>query len=554
MQKQGVKPDKFTFVSVLKACASLFALEEGRYIHAQVLSSGCDLDIYVWNGLVDMYGKCGSIYDACIVFNTMPEHDVVSWNSMIAAYEKCGYGEKALECFQQMHREQIEPDAITFLGGLNACSSLLAIDEGKKIHQNVIEHGFESDIFIASSLIDMYARCGAVEDGWRVFSDAEQRDVVLWNSMIMGYLKCANWNKAWALFQQMQEEGVKPNSATFVGILNGCAEVAALEEGRRLHAQTIQGNWASDAYVGTCLVDMYIKCGCVQDARRVFSNMPVRSVVSWNVMIHGYLQCGQGERVLQLFQQMQQEKVNLDSITFLGIVNACASVAALEEGWSVHASIIRARLEMDIFMENCLVHMYAKCGSIEDSCRVFRNMSKWDGISWNAMLEGYAMHGLGNEALLLFEEMCWKDIRMDDCTFLSLLSALSHSGLVDEGGYCFESMSPIYGVQATVKHYCCMVDLYGRLGLLDEAEDIIKTMRHQPDACVWMVLLNACRIHNNVQVGERAAMHVFESDPENESGYVLLSNIYAAAGNWDSTHQARTKRGEHKQQACTLMS
>jgi pentatricopeptide repeat protein len=383
-----------------------------------------------------------------------------------------------------------------------------------------------------------------MEDAWGVFNKMPSRDVVSWTAMIFGHVKYGQGLKALELFRQMQQEGVQPNTVTFMGVLNACASLVALEEGRCAHEQIIQSGCESDVSVGSSLIDMYAKCGSMDDACRVFDKMVSRDVVSWTVMMLGHVKCGQGQKALGLFRQMQQEGVLPNAVTFMVVLNACASVVALEEGRRVHEQIIQSSCESDVFVGNSLIDMYAKCGSMEDAWRVFNTMPSRDVVSWNAMLGGFALHGHGEEALAHFERMCEEGIEVDNVTFVCLLSACSHAGLLYEGLRTFGSMSTVHKISAKLEHYTCMVDLLGRAGHLHEAEDMIKMMPCKPDVAVWMALLGACRIHGNMEMGERIAKHILEVDPGNAAGYVLLSNIYAAAGKWDLSEKVQSQRKE----------
>jgi pentatricopeptide repeat protein len=405
----------------------------------------------------------------------------------------------------------MEPNPVTFLGVLNACASVMALEEGRSVHEQIIRSGCESDVFVGSSLVDMYAKCGSIKDAQRVFDEMPTRNVVSWTAMILGYVKCGQGHKALELFQQMQmEEGIKPNPVTFVGVLNGCAIMGALEEGRHIHKQIAQRGLESELFVSSSLVDMYAKCGSIEDARRVFNRMPKRNVVSWSTMIQGYVNCGQGQEALKLYQQMLSEGIEPNAITFVGVLNACASAVALDKGRLLHEQIVLSGFESDLCVSNSLVDMYAKCGSVEDAERVFNNMHAWDVVSWNAMLRGYAMHGCGKEAIGHFEWMCKEGIEIDQITFVHLLSACSHAGLVDEGVCYFESMGLVYSISATVAHNACIVDLLGRAGCLDEAEDLIKIMSCEPDATLWKALLSACRLHCDMEMGERVAQKLVD--------------------------------------------
>jgi pentatricopeptide repeat protein len=367
-----------------------------------------------------------------------------------------------------------------------------------------------------------------------------------------GTCEIGQGQKALELFRQMQQEGVQPGPVTFVGVLNACASVVALGKGRQVHVQIIENGCESDVFVGNSLVDMYAKCGSMENACRVFDKMHTWDLVTWNAMIFGHVKCGQGQKALELFQIMQQEGVQSDPVTFVGVLNACASVVALGNGRWAHERIIENGCESDVFVGNSLVDMYAKCGSMEDACKVFNKMSSRDVISWNAILAGFAMHLHGNKALEHFEQICEEGVEPNDVTFVCILSASSHAGLVDEGIQFYYFMTQNCMISAKLKHYACMVDLLGCAGHLQEAENVIKTMPCKPNADVWRSLLGACRIHGNAEMGERAAQQVLELDPENVVGYVLLSDIYTAAGNWDLSVNVQQQKGKRCEETARL--
>ncbi len=570
MQQEGVHPDGVTYVGVLNACASIMALEEGRCAHEQIIQSGYELDPFVGNSLVDMYVKCGSMEDAWSVFNKMPSRDAVTWTAMILGHVNCGQGQKALDIFQQMKeegvqpdavwtvvcwnamifghvkrgeghkalelfqkmlQEGVQPDAVTYVGVLNACASIMALEEGRRAHEHIIQSGCESNSFVGSSLIDMYAKCGSMEEASRVFNKLPSRAVVCWTAMIFGHVKRGEGHKALELFQKMQQEGVQPDTVTYVGVLNACASIIALEEGRHAHEQIIQSGCESNAFVGSSLIDMYAKCGSMEEASRVFNKLPSQAVVCWTAMIFGHMKHGEGHKALELFQKMLQEGVQPDAVTYVGVLNACASITALEEGRRAHEHIIQSGCEANVFVGSSLVDMYAKCGSMEDACRVFNSMPSHDVFSWNALLGGFAMHGQGKEALVHFEQMCEEGVHPGDVTFVCLLSACSHAGFVDEGLHFYSLMTTVYRIPAKLEHCTCMVNLLGRAGHLQEAENIIQGMPCKPDAAVWIALLGACRIHGNLEMGERVAKRVLELEPKNAAGYVWLSNLCAPTGN-----------------------
>ncbi|KAJ7562637.1 hypothetical protein O6H91_03G078200 [Diphasiastrum complanatum] len=530
MQRTGIAPDKVSFVVVIKACGRIAALEEGKEIHSHIIKSGFESDVVVGSSLVGMYAKCGCLEDACAVFNKMNERDAVSWNVMITGYAQQGFGKKALALYEQMKQEGVQPDIITYVVLLNACGRIAALEQGERLHSYIIRSGFESAVIVGSALVDMYAKCGHIGLARQVFNKMQEPNVLSWNAMIAGYAEHGLGKEALALYEQMIQQGAQANDVTFVVLLKACASIVALEQGQQLHSHINESGFGLDVIVSSALIDMYAKCGSIEHACQVFDNMSERDVVSWSVMIGGYAQQGLGKEALGLYEQMKQLDVQPDNVLYVVLLNACASIAALDQGKQLHSDIIRSGFELGGIVDNALIDMYAKCGCIEDAREVFVKMNERDVVSWTAMISGYAEEGLGKEALTLWEQMQREGMKPNEVTYASILSACSHSGLVDEGRHLFDSMFKNHGVTPTVDHYACMVDLLGRAGCLTDAENFINKMPIQPDAVVWMALLGAARNCGHVEIGRRAFDCVVKLEPENASAYVLLSNIYAAAG------------------------
>ncbi|KAJ7540196.1 hypothetical protein O6H91_10G005000 [Diphasiastrum complanatum] len=544
MKQEGVQPNNVTFVLLLKACASLAALEQGKQLHFEIIKRGFQSDVVVGSTLVDMYAKCGFTEYARELFNNMSERDVVSWNVMIAGYAQNGLGKKALALYEQMKQEVVQPNSVTFILLLKACASLAALEQGKQLHSEIIKRGFQSDVVVGKTLVDMYAKCGCTEEARELFDNMSDRDVVSWNVMIAGYAHNELGKEALSLYEQMKQEGAQPDKVTFVLLLKACASLAALEHGKQLQSEIIKRGYQSDVVVGSTLVDMYAKCGCTEYARELFDNMSERDVVSWTAMIAGYAQNGLGKEALALYVQMKQESVQPDNVTFVLLIKACASLAALEQGKQLHTEIIKRGFQSDVVVGNTLVDMYAKCGCTEDARELFDNMSERDVVSWTAMIAGYAQNGLAQEALALFEQMQREGTKPNEVTYTSVLSACAHSGLVDQGRYVFDSMCKNHGVTPTREHYACMVDLLGRAGCLVDAELFINKMPIQPNNVVWMTLLGAARNHGHVEIGRRAFDCVVKLEPKNATPYVLLANIYVAAGRKDELAKIRNEMKE----------
>jgi pentatricopeptide repeat protein len=302
------------------------------------------------------------------------------------------------------------------------------------------------------------------------------RDVVAWNAMIMGYGKCGQGLKALDLYKQMLLGGVEPDPVTFMEVLNACASVGALEEGRLVHEQIVLCGHESDDVVSSSLIIMYAKCGSLEDSWKVFDSIPRKTVVGWNAMITGFVKRGEGQQALLLYKRMYREGVEPNAFTYVGLLNACASVGALEEGEGFDKQIVDKGYDSDIFVACSLIDMYAKCGNVEGAQGVFNKIAKRNLAVWNAMLGGHAMHGQAWEALQLVERMSQERVVMDGITFVSILSACSHGGLVDEGLHIFKSMNDVYKVIPRAEHYACVIDLLGRAGRLHEAEHLLETI------------------------------------------------------------------------------
>ncbi|XP_057861164.1 putative pentatricopeptide repeat-containing protein At3g13770, mitochondrial [Cryptomeria japonica] len=574
MQRRGMKPHKFIIPLVLKACARLAALQEGKDIHDYVKRVGLESDGFIANSLLAMYAKCGCLNKAREVFDKMSERGVVSWNAMIAGYLQSGDCEEALHLFNQMKMSGINPNCVTWtsmISGyaqngywnevleffrkmqkanvepisntlnsiLSACAYFRSLDKGKDVHSYAVKTGFESDVYVRSALIDMYARCGCLEVASQLFNKMPERNVITWTTLIAGYVQHGFANEALKLFSQMNMAGVKPNSVTIATVLPSCAYLTALQQGKEIHAYIIKFGFTPHVIVESALVDMYAKCKNIELARNIFDRMTLKNVVSWNSMIAGYTHNEHTVEALNLFRLMHLTDVQPTAVTIATILPACGHLATLQQGKEIHTYILRNGFESVNFVGNALIDMYLKCGNIELANQLFSKISQKNQVSWTTMIAGYSMHGLGKEALALFKQMQEADMKPDQITFVAVLSACSRAGLVDEGWQYFESVQQVYGIKPTIEIYGCMVDLLGRVGQLNEACKFIEDMPLQPTVGVWGSLLGACRIHCNIELGEYAAKRIFELETEDSGFYILLSNIYANSGRWDDVVKIR---------------
>eukprot|EP01018_Ginkgo_biloba_P025036 Gb_28343 [translate_table: standard] len=554
MNQPGTYADSHTYCDLLQGCINLTSLGMGLRVHAHMIEVGFEADMFLTTKLLIMYSKFGCLIDSRQLFDKIPEPNSFSFNAMIAGYAQYNDGESALTLFYQMQRAGVKIDQYTLSSILRVCAGLVALEHGKQVHARIVKSGFVLEIVLETALVDMYAKCGSIEDASLVFDEMSLRDVVSWNAMIAGCTHHGHMEKALRLFCKMQQAGVKVNPFTYASMLTACACLAVLEQGKQVHAHIIIRGFEPQGVLGTALVDMYAKCGCLTKAFKIFHEMSQRDLVLFNAMIAGCAQQGYGEEALILFHQMQRKRMRPNQITFASALSACSSIAALQQGKQVHAHIIKNGFELDVVLGNAFVDMYAKCGMIESAHQVFNKMFKKNVVSWTAMIAGYGNHGNGNEAVCLFEEMQRVGTKPNHITFLAVLSACSHAGLVDKGWQIFDSMRRDHHITPSSKHYACFVDLLGRAGHLDEAQEFIHEIQIEPDASILGALLGACRISSDMELGKRTAERLIELTPENPGNYVFLSNIYAADGRWEDVEKVRKMmkdKGVKKEPGCS---
>ncbi|OVA10360.1 Pentatricopeptide repeat [Macleaya cordata] len=480
----------------------------------------------------------------------------------------------------------IEPNSYTLPFLLKSCAQFSGTQEGKQIHTHVLKMGLESDPFIHTSLINMYARNGELvdarlvfdksslrdavsftalitgyasggylDDARRLFDEIPVRDVVSWNAIIAAYVQSGRFEEALVFFQEMLKAKAEPSESTMISVLSACAHSGSLDLGNWVMSWVEDRGLESNLRLVNALINMYSKCGDLEKAQLLFDGIRKKDCISWNVMIGGYTHMGHYREALDLFQQMQQSNEEPNEVTFLSILPACTYLGALEIGIWVHAYLDRNfSNSSNTSLYTSLIDMYAKCGNIESAKQVFDSINPKSLASWNAIISGLAMHGHFDSSLVFFSKMIDEGMEPNDITFIAVLSACSHGGLVELGHQYFNSMVEDYKISPKLQHYGCMIDLLGRAGLFAEAEALIKNMEMKPDAAIWSSLLGACKVHGNVELAEVVSNHLFELEPENPGGYVLLSNVYAAAGKWDDVARIRTKindRGMKKVPGCS---
>lgn len=618
LEEDPVLLNSHSFPPVLKACARITAVSEGTQIHGLATKCGAVTNPYVQNSLVRMYFGFGRCRDGQLLFDKMPERSVVAWNCVIGGYAELGLWEKVKSLFRMMVTESHSvPSSVTLVRAITACARSGDVELGKWVHQYIMENEVPLCLNLSNALMNMYAKFGEMGEARRVFDQMPERDVVswttllsghasvghlrparelfdkmpdrnvvAWNAMIAGYVLNGCFKEAILLCREMLALNVKIDKATVISVLSACARSGHILAGKVIHGYIYKAGIEMTVDLLHSILGLYSRCGKMdlaellfnkmdvkneisstlmmvgyvnhgetKAALEIFNQMPHKDLAAWNALISALVQCNYFSEALDIFEQMQRVMVSPNCLTLVSMLSACARVGALELGKWIHAYIERKDIDMDAYLSSSLIDMYAKCGCIKLSLEVFNRMPTKDLLSWSAMIIGLAMHGHSKSAIELFRQMEDYGLQPDAVTFVGVLSASSHAGLVEEGQHYFDMMTEKYGITPTTEHYSCMIDLFGRRGLLKEAKEFIDKINISSSGeTIWRTLLGACKLHGNVELAEYATSHLIEVDPNNSGAYVLLSNIYANAHKWDNVGKVRNmmkKKGIEKIPGCS---
>ncbi|PNY13148.1 pentatricopeptide repeat-containing protein at4g33170-like protein [Trifolium pratense] len=540
MIKSRVPCDSLTFIVTLSVISSLNHLELGKQIHGAVVRFGWDQFVSVGNSVINMYVKAGSVYYARRMFGQMKEVDLISWNTVISGCAQSGLEECSLRLFIDLLRSGLLPDQYTYASVLRACSSLeKSYYLGRQVHTCALKSGIVLDSFVSTALIDVYSRSGKMEEAKLLFHNQDGFDLASWNAMMHGHMVSDNYCEALRLFGLMHESGEKADQITLANAAKAAGCLVRLQHGKQIHAVVLKERFDLDLFVISGILDMYLKCGEMESAHKVFNGIPSPDDVAWTTMISGCVENGEEEHALLKYHQMRLAGVQPDEYTFATLVKACSLLTTLEQGRQIHANVMKLNCAFDPFVMTSLVDMYAKCGNIEDAYGLFRRMNTRNIVLWNAMIVGLAQHGNAEEALNFFNEMKSRGVTPDRVTFIGVLSACSHSGLICDAYENFDSMQKNYGIEPEIEHYSCLVDALSRAGRIQEAEKVVSSMPFEASATMYRTLLNACRVQGDKETGKRLAEKLFTLEPSDSAAYVLLSNIYAAANQWENAVSAR---------------
>lgn len=559
--------------------------------------------------MISGFVRNGRLNDARRVFDTMPDKGCVSYTNMIMGFAQNDCWIEAIQVFKDMRNAGVIPNEVTLGSVISSCMHLGGICECRMLHGLVIKLMIDAFVIISTNLLHMYCTCSSLGEARILFDEMKERNIVSWNVMLNGYAKAGfvklarelferiptkdvvSWgtmidgyaqlewfSEALIMYRAMLRDGVAPNDVMIVDLISACGRSMAIAEGLQMHNTAVKSGFDCYDFIQATIIHFYAACGsinlaCLQfelgikghiaswnalisgfirngmleKARELFNDMPERDVFSWSALISGYTQNEQPNMSLLLFHAMVDAGVKPNQITMVSVFSAIASLGTLKEGRWAHDYVLQNSIPLNDNLSAAIIDMYAKCGSINTALEVFyRIQDQVVTISpWNAIICGLAMHGHGNLSLKIYSDLENRNIKPNSITFIGVLSACCHAGLVDLGESYFKSMKSVYNIEPGLKHYGCMVDLLGRAGRLEEAEKMIWSMPMEADVVIWGTLLAASRTYGNVEVGERAAKSLAGLEPSHGPSRVLLSNIYADAGRWEDAFSVRKAMQSH---------
>ncbi|XP_031254049.1 pentatricopeptide repeat-containing protein At5g39680 [Pistacia vera] len=530
-------------IKLLKVSADTKNLKLGKMIHAHltILSeSPQNENIAQTNSLINFYAKCDQIPVARQLFDNMHHRNVVSYSSLMSGYLHYGFSLENLKLFKSMVSvENMRPNEYIFATVLFSCSRSSKVEEGKQCHGYVMKSGLAFHQYVRSALIDLYAKCQDMGMAMQVFNALPGYDVFSYNSILNGLLEHGYMREGVEVLSRMVNECVNWDTTTYVNAFGICACLKDLKLGLQVHGQMLKNDVQIDAFISSAMINMYGKCEKISNARKVFDGLKTRNVVLWTSMLASFFQNGYYEEALNFYNEMEEEGIQPNELTFAVLLNSAAGLSTVRYGDVLHALVEKSGFKENVIVGNALITMYEKGGIIEAAFKVFSNMIYRDTITWNAMICGYSHHGLGREALIVFQEMLAAEECPNHVTFVGVLSACGHLGLVQEGFYYLNQVMNKFEIKPGLEHYTCIVGLLSKAGLLDEAENFMRCTLVKWDVVAWRTLLNASHVHQNYGFARRIAEFILKMDHDDVGTYTLLSNIYAKKKRWDGVSKIR---------------
>ncbi|XP_062016651.1 pentatricopeptide repeat-containing protein At5g46460, mitochondrial [Rosa rugosa] len=504
-------------------------LDEAIVVFNKIPFPGVD----TYTKLITGFSRRHRLDDALKLFYEMPERDVVSWNAMIKGCLDCGDLSKAKELFDGMPEKSV----VSWTTMMNGHLQVGEVEMAECLFRKMPAR----DVAAWNSMIHGYFSYGRVGDAKKLFEVMPGKNAISWTSMIAGLDQNGRSEEALVVFGEMVASGVQPTLTTFGSVVTACANLGSLDLGVLVHGQIVKLGYCFDEFLAASLITLYANCKQIENSHKVFKESGHKNVVVWTALLTGCGSNSKHEDASMVFRDMMISGVIPNQSSFTSALNSCFGLEDLHRGKEIHAATVKLGFETDAFVGNSLIVLYAKCGSINDGVAIFKRIGEKNIVSWNSTVIGCAQHGCGKWALALFNQMLRAGVDPDEITFTGLLSACSHSGMLQKARGFFKFLSQTKCIEVKIEHYTCMVDVLGRFGELEEAEEMIRNMPVQETKMAWLTLLGACRMHSNLDVAERAAKSIFDIEPNCSAAYILLSNIYASANRWSDVSRIRER-------------
>lgn len=488
---------KQTIVDQLKTCSSLNNLGS---VFASLIKTNANQDCFLVNQFITACSNFLRLDYAILAFTHIQNPNVFVYNAMIKGFVHCFNPTQALECYINMLRANVMPTSYTFSSLIKACASFSALGFGEAVHCHIWRNGFNSHVFVQTALIDLYSNLGQFCRSRSVFDEMPERDVFAWTTIVSAHIRAGDLSSARRFFEEMPER----NTATW-----------------------------------NTMIDGYARMGNFDSAELLFDQMPGKDIISWTTMVSCYSQHQKFREALAVFNEMMSKGIHPDEVTLATIISACAHLGALDLGKEIHLYILQNGFDLDVYIGSALIDMYAKCGNLDRSLSVFFKLQEKNLFCWNSVIDGLAVHGYANEALKMFRRMEREKIKPNGITFISVLSACTHAGLVNEGHRMFLSMTDDYSIPPEVGHYGCMVDLLSKAGLLKDALKLIRSMKVKPNSIIWGALFGGCKLHRNLEIAQVAVNELLILEPNNSGHHNLLVNMYAEVNRWGEVAKMR---------------
>ncbi|KAG8378799.1 hypothetical protein BUALT_Bualt07G0022500 [Buddleja alternifolia] len=521
-------------------------LSSTRIFHALIIKNRLSQDPFYATKIVRFYAINNDLISARNLFDETPQRSIYLWNSIIRAYAQSHKFHDAFMLFKHLLISETRPDNYTFACVARACAERSDIKALRILHGKLVGFGLELDFICSSALVNCYSKLGLIDEASFVFRGIDKPDLVLWNAMISGYGSCGDWTEGIELFNTMLNTGMWPDGYTMVGLITGLADHSLLKVGETIHGFSVKCGLVLNDHVASVLVSLYSRCKNMESACRVFDSLIRADLISWSALIAGFSQAGDYVKALSFFRELIMNGPGPDPILLATVLSASAQLVTVGPGSEIHAYAIRHECSTEVLVSSALIDMYAKCGFLGIGVKVFENMPKRNIVSYNSVISSLGLYGRAPEAFHIFEKILEEGLKPDETTFVGLLSACCHAGLVNEGRKYFTTMKRVFRIEAKTEHYIHMVKLLGMDGQLKEAYDLIKSVKGRVDVSVWGAFLSCCNSHKNYEFLEVIAKHVLENESKDCRYSVMLSNLLAGDGRWDDVKQLRGDNGGAK--------